>query len=94
MSKTEAFETFKEISDYDRRQMTAAQPSCFNHIVRFKRYRITIEEVEEPKEVLIERLQKMWDECDNHHHWTPLENAAKSIGYKFPNSAGEKRKRK
>jgi hypothetical protein len=42
--------------------------------------------------ILAERLQKLWDECDNHHHWTPLRNTAKQIGYELQGSAGSRKK--
>ena len=41
---------------------------------------MTVEEIEEPKEVLIERLRKLWSECDNHHHWGPLKATAAELG--------------
>ena len=74
-------ETFREIGFYERSQWTQAEPSCFNGSVRVRRYRVTIEEIDEPVEVICARLQKMWDECDNHHHHAPLEAAARKYGY-------------
>lgn len=53
---------------------------CFNGIVAVRKYRVTIEEVEEPVEVVAERLRKLWRESDNHHHTHPLLSAAKKIG--------------
>lgn len=55
-------------------------PYCINGEVSLRRYRVTAELIEEPREVLIERLQKLWRECDNHHHWGPLKNAAGKLG--------------
>lgn len=55
-------------------------PTCFNGNVSFRQYRVTVEQVSEPVEVLFERLREMWRKCDNHHHWWPLQAAAKSIG--------------
>lgn len=76
-------ETFRYIGDYEKGNLTQLKPSCFNGIVRVKKYRITIEEIEEPNEVIAERLEKLWVECDNYHHYKPLLDAAKTIGYEF-----------
>lgn len=75
------FETFRKISDYAIANLTEKHPSCFNGKVSIKRYRVIIEEVKEPKEVLAERLQKLWDECSNIHHRQPLLHEAAKIGY-------------
>jgi hypothetical protein len=86
-----SFETFKKIGTYEISNIKKDEPSCFNSIISIKKYKITIEEVEEPKEILAERIQKLWDICDNYHHWTAIENAAKSIEYKLIGSAGNNR---
>jgi len=87
-------ETFKRLGDWQIIDMKQQEPSAFNGWIRFKKYRITIEEIEEPVEVLGERLEKLWVECDNHHHWIPLENAAKSIGYSFKGERGSQKTKK
>jgi len=84
-------ETFRSIGDFELRNITQDKPSCFNGFVTVKKYRVTIEEIEEPKEVIAGRLQKLWDECANWHHHVPLKNAAKKIGYELKNDAGAKR---
>ena len=89
MKKT--FETFREISDYQTQNMIEEQPSCFNGNVHVKRYKITIEEINEPKEIIAKRLQKLWDESSNFHHWKPLKQAAKKIKYELKNNPGTKR---
>lgn len=86
-----AFVTFRKIGSYEVFNLTENKPSCFNNQVNIRKYKITIEPIEEPVEVLQERLQKLWDECDNMHHWRPLKDAAKEIGYEFKNNAGTKR---
>lgn len=88
---TICFETFRKIGDYEQQFLTKKEPSCFNGSVSFRKYKVTIEPIEEPKEVLAERLQKLWDECDNLHHWTPLKNAAREIGYELKGGAGNLR---
>ena len=85
------FETFNVFSDYQLRNMQQDKPSCFNGFVRVKKYKVIIEEIEESKEIIVARLQKLWDECANWHHHVPLKNAAKKIGYELKNDAGAKR---
>lgn len=60
------------------------EPSCFNGMVRVRRYRVTVEEIEEPKEVIAGRLLKLWRECDNSHHYSPLMAEAKRVGVELP----------
>lgn len=91
---TQQFETFREIAAYERNNLKQKEPSSFNGWVRIKRYRITVEEIEEPKEVLCERLQKLWDECDNSHQWESLKATAKNLGYELKGSAGNLNNRK
>ena len=88
---TICFETFKQIGSYQQSILESKDATCFNGIVNFRKYRVTIELIEEPKEVLAERLQKLWDECDNYHNWNPLKNAAKEIGYELNGHAGSLR---
>jgi len=63
----ETIETFREITGYWLNELKKEDPSCFNSIVEVEKYRVTIEKIEEPKEVYQKRLQKLWDECTNHH---------------------------
>lgn len=86
-------ETFKPISGYTQRELEWTEPSSFNGMVRVKKYRITVEEIIEPAEVIAERLQKLWDDCDNHHQWRPLKEAAKEIGYTLQGDPGNSRKK-
>lgn len=97
--KTEArdypkvFETFRSIGSFELMNLTKKEPTCFNGAVEVNKYRITIEKVDEPNEVIAERLQKLWDDCDNMHHWTPLKRAAEKIGYTLVGEVGKNRKR-
>ena len=88
-----SFETFRKIGIYEQSNLLSKEPSCLNGNVSIRKYKITIEPIEESNEILSERLQKLWDECDNSHHCTPLIKAAKQIGYELQNSAGTKRKK-
>lgn len=87
-------ETFKELAGYSLTQLKKEEPFCFNGFVSIEKYTITIEKVEEPKEVYRERLQKLWDECDNHHNWVPLKGKAKSLGIELVGNAGNKHKKR
>ena len=78
--KDRTFETFDKINGYRESQLISKDPSCFNGIVSVRKYRVTIELIDEPMNVIHARLQKMWDECDNSHHWGPLREAAKEYG--------------
>jgi hypothetical protein len=72
-------ETFMDIGAYELSRMRQDEPSAFNGSVRVHRYRITVERVDEPREVIAERIRKLWRECDNWHHLTPLRKAAEEI---------------
>lgn len=74
------FETFRTIGRYEQSNLTRTEPSCFNQSVEIKKYRVTVEEIDEPKEVLEARLRKLWSETKNHHDWQPLQNAAEKLG--------------
>jgi len=67
------------------------RPSCFNGMVRVRRYRITIEEIDEPVEVIAARIQDLWERSNNSNHISALRDAAKKIGYELQGSWGEKR---
>jgi|LakMenEpi03Aug12_release.lakeMendotaPanAssembly.Ray.scaffolds.fasta_scaffold00097_106 hypothetical protein len=93
-NSTICFETFKKIGAYEQSILEKKDATCFNGEVNIHKYKVTVEPIEEPKEVLAERLQKLWDECDNHHHWNPLQEAAEEIGYELKGSFGSLRKKK
>jgi len=80
MKTKKIIETFQPVDSWREEQLTKKEPWCFNGWVGIKKYRITIEEIQEPKDVLAARLRKLWRECDNHHHWRPLQGVAKEIG--------------
>lgn len=62
----------------------ADAPSSVNGYVRVRRHRIIVEVIDEPIEVIRERLLKLWRETDNHHHMQPLKVAAKRYGIELP----------
>jgi hypothetical protein len=87
-------ETFKQVDNYwlDNLRFKDDKTHCFNGIVSIKRYRVTVELIQEPIEVYQERLQKLWDECDNSHHWLSLEMVARDIAYELKGRPGNQRK--
>ena len=44
------------------------KPSSFNQMVNVKRYKLTIELIEESKEIVLERCLKLYKEEDNWHN--------------------------
>lgn len=90
--ETESIETFHDPRGYRLSQMKRDEPSCFNGVVSVRKYRVTVELVDEPDEAIRERIQKLWDECDNSHHWDPLRYAAKEYGLELEFPAGKNRK--
>ncbi len=86
-------ETFRNPKGYTLNQLFKKEPTCFNSCVDVEKYEITAVKIEEPKEVYREILQKLWDECDNHHYWQPLKGKAKQLGVELVGNAGGKRKR-
>ena len=85
-----SFETFREIMKHDENNLTSKNPTCFNGWVKVKKYKVTVELINEPKEVLEQRLQELWDNCDNMHHWQPLKKVAGELGYILKGNAGNK----
>lgn len=73
-------ETFRCPFGWTLSQMLETKPSCWNGSVSVLRYRVTAELIEEPDEVIRGRIRKLWRECDNFHHWTPLKAMAAKYG--------------
>lgn len=86
-------ETFRQVGSWEINNWNDKEPSAFNGVVRVEKYRVTIEKVEEPVEVIQQRLEELWATCDNHHHWMPLQNMAKKFNYSFKSERGSKRKK-
>lgn len=72
-----SFETFRQIGNYEIIQLTREKPDCFNQEVSVRKYKVTIELISEPLEVIQARIQELWDNCKNHYHWRPLKAMAK-----------------
>jgi hypothetical protein len=75
-----SFETFQWLGSWQESRLRQDEPYVWNGVVGVRKYRITIEPVDEPIEVLRQRVQALWDKCDNHHNWEPLQRAAASLG--------------
>lgn len=78
--RTSEIITFRDPRGYGLDNLAKNEPFCWNGVVGVRRFRVSVEIVEEPNEVIIERIKKLWSECDNHHHWQPLQNAAAEFG--------------
>lgn len=82
-------ETFRDPRGYLLSSLMQEVPTCFNGIVHIKKYRITVELIEEPVEIYQERLEFLWQTSNNYHDALPLKAAAKEIGYEFKGSRGQ-----
>lgn len=78
--KTIQFETFANVNAMGMGYLTQDNPSCFNGMVRVVKYKVTIEEVPETDETIRDRIQELWDKCDNIHHRAPLRKVAAKYG--------------
>lgn len=85
-------ETFRDIGAWEFNQISQPEPSCFNDRVRINKYKITVEEINEPNEVYGERLERLWINSNNHHDIDPLKKAATKIGYEFKGEWGSNKK--
>jgi hypothetical protein len=57
--KTKQFETYRNLdNNYFVDQLKVNEPSCINYL-SYRKYKVTIELIEEPKQVLIERLLEL-----------------------------------
>ncbi len=83
-------ETFRDPSGYWLNQIRQEVPSCFNGDVSVRRWRVTVEEIAEPDNVLAARILDLWDRCDNHHHVDPLRRAASKVGLELNFPKGTK----
>ena len=84
-------ETFRKIGSYQIGNLKQETPSSLNSVISIKKYKISVEEIEEPIEVYEERIQYLWDKCDNYHHIDAIRTEAKTLGYTLKGSYGSKR---
>jgi hypothetical protein len=88
------FETFRKLIGYSLYDLEQKEPSCFNGDVRVRKYKVTIELIDEPKEVLYERLLNLWETCDNYRHKDPLRAEANKLGFELPEGSFRKREKR
>lgn len=87
-NKKTTIETFRNPDGYWLTQIKQDEVSSFNGRIEIEKYRVTVEKIEEPIEVLQQRIQYLWDVCDNHHHVKPIRERAKKLNYELKGSAG------
>lgn len=80
MPEKHIIETFRGLGSGELINMTQTEPTCFNGVVRVTKFKITIEPIAEPVEVIWARIQKLWDECENVHHRKPIIAMANRYG--------------
>mgnify|MGYP006370780029 FL=1 len=86
------FTTFMPVDNYSASQMTQDAPSSFNGMVRVRRYRVTVELVDEPIETIRARIVDLWERNDNHHQWDAIRTEAARYGLDLtPYARGSKK---
>ena len=74
-------ETYQHMDAWRLDQLVAGAPSCLNGEVRVSRYRITVEPIVEPTEVLAARVVHLWrTQRYNQHQTLVLRAAGKLYG--------------
>jgi hypothetical protein len=95
MKKPIVLETFREVGPYELLGLKSDAPFCFNRIVGVKKYRVTVEEIQEPDSVIVGRIKSLWRQSGNHHDWEPLKKAAIKYGVELDHKElGIERRRK
>ena len=67
------FETFRPI-------LKQKDPSCFNGMVRVRKYKVTVELIDEPLDVIHERIRVLKVMNPNHHNNRALQAEANKYG--------------
>ena len=91
--KITEFETFLPIGTYRQSELTKREPFCFNAMIHVEKYKVIVEQIKEPKEIIYARIQKLWEECNNYHNWYCIKTKAKQYNYELKGQQGTKRKR-
>jgi hypothetical protein len=94
MSKKKA----KEVTNWTKESFlkphndfTLENPRVFNGVVNVRRWRITVELIDESPEVIYARLLDLWERSDNYHDMLPLQKAAQELGMTLPSNTFSKR---
>ncbi len=77
--------TFQNPSRKQRELEWQSEPYCINEDVCVIQYKVTVEIIEEKKETYRKRLQKLYNETTNDHHWRPIRKEAKRLGIELQN---------
>lgn len=77
-------ETFRRVGPYLLMTLDQPEPDCFNGMVMFRKWKVTMEMVDEPADVLYARLLKIWRKSRNHHDVQPLQQEARKLGMELP----------
>lgn len=87
------FETYRDCRGaWDQHQWTVDKPNAFNGGLNYRRFKVTVEIIDEPRKVLIARLRALWAENDNHHNWACMQAEAKELGIELDfKDAGHKK---
>lgn len=85
MSRIAEIEVFGKPSEYILTSMGKAEPNVWNSVVNVKRYRVTVEEIEEPQEVLKERLLALLNQRGHISHRQCIRDEAKRLGIDLDN---------
>ncbi len=78
MEKKIEFETFRDISSYEVGNLKRDKPSSINFL-SYKKFKITIEPIEESNEVYIERLNNMLLVADGYNEKTRINAEIKRL---------------
>jgi predicted component of type VI protein secretion system len=78
----QVFDTFGNPEDQIQR-LLIAEPTAFNGLVRVERYRVTVERIEEPKEVIKARLQELLNQKGHIDKNKQVRRAATRLGIKL-----------
>ena len=68
------------VTSREIRAMVAPTHDAFNGCVHVRKYKVTVEMIDEPIEVIQARIQDLWDNCDNSHNWNPLRYMGERYG--------------
>lgn len=90
-SKPIVFETFREVGSYEAHSWTQSEPSAMNRRCRVRKYRVTIELVDEPLEAIQERITQLYIDCDNWHNIGCIVAEAKKYGLTEDDLRGAKK---
>lgn len=80
MSDKVSFETYRELGPFQLDNLRCEAPSVGNGDVRVVRYRVTVERIEEPFEVIAERVRALYRAESNWHRQDALTGYARKHG--------------